>query len=68
GGDVPAGTYHTTGSTEGIPCYWARTKTTTGASDTTIASGYPPGPTTIKASEGAFVASECARWSRDGAA
>ncbi|MDQ2884393.1 MAG: hypothetical protein M3Y48_25485, partial [Actinomycetota bacterium] len=68
-GEVPAGTYRTLGSTEGMPCYWARTKATTDTS-TIIASGYAPGPATvtIKSSDGAFVTSGCARWIRDGAA
>ncbi|MGH3780630.1 MAG: hypothetical protein ACRDRO_08360 [Pseudonocardiaceae bacterium] len=69
-GDVPAGTYRTTGSTEGMSCYWARTKATTDTPDTVIASGYAPGPATvtIKDSDGAFVTSGCARWTRDGGA
>jgi hypothetical protein len=62
-GDVTAGLYRTAGPTEGMPCYWARTKDSTGKADAIIADGYPTGPTTvtIKNSDGAFLASECAQ-------
>jgi hypothetical protein len=67
-GDVAAGFYRSTGSTEGMPCYWARAKDTTGQIDTIIADGYPSGPTTvtIKNSDGAFLASGCAPWRKVG--
>jgi hypothetical protein len=67
-GDVAAGSYRSTGSTEGMSCYWARTKDPTGNVDTIIADGYPSGPTTItiKDSDGAFLASGCAPWNKVG--
>ncbi|HVQ98383.1 MAG TPA: hypothetical protein VMS16_06185 [Mycobacterium sp.] len=46
-GDVTAGLYRTAGPTEGMPCYWARTKDSTGKADALIADGYPTGPTTV---------------------
>jgi hypothetical protein len=66
--DVTAGLYRTAGPTEGMPCYWARTKDSTGKADAIIADGYPTGPTTvtIKNSDGAFLASECAQYSKVG--
>jgi hypothetical protein len=67
-GDVPAGVYRSAGPTEGMPCYWARTKDPTGKVDAITAEGYPSGPATvtIKNSDGAFVASGCAPWSKVG--
>ncbi|MGB9279037.1 MAG: hypothetical protein WCB57_02950 [Pseudonocardiaceae bacterium] len=67
-GNVPAGSYRTAGPTEGMPCYWARTKDSTGKTDAIIADGYPTGPTTImiQNSDGAFLASGCAQWSKVG--
>lgn len=65
-GNVAAGSYRTAGPTEGMPCYWARTKDSTGQAGAIIADGYPTGPTTvmIKSSDGAFLASGCAKWSK----
>jgi hypothetical protein len=67
-GDVTAGLYRTAGPTEGMPCYWARTKDSTGKPDAIIADGYPTEPTIvmIKNSDGAFLASGCAQWSKVG--
>ena len=66
--EVSAGRYRSAGPTEGMPCYWARTKDSTGKVDAIIAQGYPDGPTTvtIKHSDRAFVTSGCARWSKIG--
>lgn len=67
-GDVAPGFYRSTGTTEGMPCYWARSKDSTGNVDAIIADGYPSGPTTvtIKTSDTAFIASGCAPWHKVG--
>ncbi|HZD16062.1 MAG: hypothetical protein QOH09_159 [Pseudonocardiales bacterium] len=67
-GDIAAGSYRSAGSTEGMPCYWARTGDLAGKVDTIIAEGYPSGPTTItiKNSDSAFLASGCAPWNKVG--
>lgn len=67
-GDITAGLYHSAGPTESMPCYWARTHDPTGKIDTIITDSYPPGPTTvtITSSDGAFLASGCAPWSKIG--
>jgi hypothetical protein len=67
-GDITAGLYRSAGPTEGMPCYWARTQDPTGKIDTIITDSYPPGPTTvtITSSDGAFVVSGCAPWSKVG--
>jgi hypothetical protein len=67
-GEIPAALYRSAGPTEGNPCYWARTKDPTGKIDTIISDGYAPGPTTvtITSSDGAFLVSGCAPWSKVG--
>lgn len=67
-GEVLTGRYRSSGPTEGMPCYWARTKDSTGRASAIIAQGHPDGPATvtIKRSDRAFVASGCARWIRIG--
>jgi hypothetical protein len=67
-GDVSPGRYSSTGPTEGMPCYWARTQDPAGKADGVIADGYPPGPTTvtIENADGAFVVSGCGQWSKVG--
>lgn len=66
-GDVQPGTYRTAGpDTNGLPCYWAREKDTTGDFGSLITNGVPTGPTTvtIKASDGAFQTSSCQTWTK----
>lgn len=67
-GDITAGLYRSAGPSEGMPCYWARTQDSTGKIDTIITDSSPPGPTTvtITSSDGAFLVSGCAQWSKVG--
>ena len=65
-GQVPPGTYHTSGPSGDnfMGCYWEREKDTTG--DSIINNDISKGPTTvtIKSSDGAFKTTGCEPWSK----
>jgi hypothetical protein len=66
GSDIEAGTYRTTGSASGLPCYWARLKDTTGEFSSIITNGSPTGQATvtIKSTDGAFETAGCGTWQK----
>jgi hypothetical protein len=68
GKEVLPGTYKTTGSANGFPCYWARLKDTSGDFNAIITNGNPTGPTTvtISQSDGAFQTVGCNTWQKVG--
>jgi hypothetical protein len=53
--DVLAGQYKTTGSENGIGCYWARLKNDSGEFDAIIANGNVDGPGSVTINDGEFV-------------
>jgi hypothetical protein len=61
--DVKPGTYKTEGP-DGLMCYWARLKNTTGSFDAIITNGSGDGPTTVTIVEGdgAFETRGCKPW------
>lgn len=65
-GQVPPGTYHTSGPSGAMGCYWEREKNTNGDFDSILANDYSKGPTTvtIKSSDGAFKTTGCEPWSK----
>lgn len=69
GSDVKPGTYRSAGPDAdrrslGLPCYWSRTRGTTGDLGDIIANGLPAGPAvvTIRKSDGAFTSDGCQKW------
>ena len=55
GVDVQAGQYKTTGSENGIGCYWARLKNDSGEFDAIISNGNLEGPGSFTINDGEFV-------------
>lgn len=67
-GQVPAGTYHTTGpdSSNSMGCYFEREKDTSGNMDSIITNDITKGPTTvtISSTDGAFKTQGCSAWTK----
>lgn len=65
GTDIAPGTYHTTGPSSHLDCYWERLKRTLGA-DSIIANslGRDPATVTIDGTDGVFQTRWCSTWTK----
>lgn len=68
GKDISPGTYWTAGKSGELDCYWARLKSTGGATNSIIANNLGPGPVTVTISrdDGAFQTRWCSTWTKVG--